>query len=98
VLAVVLAWGAAHTVYTLKYARRCYTEPVGGFDSQWQGATGPHGLRRYRVGHRNGIRGGRHQPAHAEFRKTVLAQALLSFPFVTVILAVTINLVAGLKA
>jgi uncharacterized membrane protein len=32
VVSVVLSWGIVHTVYTLRYARIYYDEPVGGID------------------------------------------------------------------
>ena len=96
VLTVVLAWAVVHTVFTLRYARMYYTDPVGGID--FKGSEDPAYSDFAYVAFGIGMT---FQVADTsletrEFRRTALRHALLSFMFVTTILAVTINLVAGL--
>ena len=97
ILAVVLAWLVVHTIYTLRYARMYYGEPVGGID--FNGPEAPafsdFAYVAFGIGMAFQVADTNLHTRH--FRKTVLAHALLSFMFVTMILAVTINLVAGLK-
>jgi uncharacterized membrane protein len=96
VASVVLSWVVVHTVYTLRYARLYYTGPDGGvrFPQQTRPDYGDFAYLAFTIGmtfqvsdtdlHDRGI------------RRTVLGHALLSFVFVTGILATTINLIAGL--
>ena len=96
VLTVVLAWAVVHTVFTLRYARMYYSDPVGGID--FKGSEEPAYSDFAYVAFGIGMT---FQVADTsletrEFRRTALRHALLSFMFVTTILAVTINLVAGL--
>jgi uncharacterized membrane protein len=96
ILTVVFAWAVVHTVLTLRYARMYYSEPVGGID--FRGTDEPAYSDFAYVAFGIGMT---FQVADTtletrEFRTTALRHALLSFLFVTTILAVTINLVAGL--
>lgn len=97
VVAVVLAWAVLHTVYTLRYARMYYSEPQGGidFNGDQPPAYTDFAYVAFGVGMAFQIADTNTQTTL--MRKTVLAHALLSFLFATTILAVTINLVAGLK-
>ena len=96
VVSVVLAWGVVHTVFALRYARLYYGEPVGGVDFNEQkdpdyrdfaylaftiGMT-------YQVSDTN--------LTSTSIRRTALHHALLSFVFGTSIIAMMINVVAGL--
>ena len=98
IVSVVLAWAVLHTVYTLRYAKLYYREPIGGidFNSTDLPAYSDFAYVAFGIGMafqvadtnlRSGI-----------FRRSVLRHALLSFLFATTILAVTINLVASLNA
>ena len=97
VACVVASWGVLHTIFVLRYARLYYGEPVGGIDfTQEPDPT-------YRdfayVGFTVGMT---FQVSDTDIgkptiRAAVLRHALLSFVFGTVILAITINLLAGLS-
>ena len=93
---VVASWAVLHTIFVLRYARLYYSEPVGGIDfSQEPDPT-------YRdfayVGFTVGMtfQVSDTDIGKATIRTAVLRHALLSFIFGAVILAVTINLLAGL--
>ena len=96
IVSVVLAWAVVHTVYTLRYARLYYaygggiqfntTEPPSYADFAYV-AFGI-GMA-FQVADTN--------LTSTVFRRQVLFHALLSFIFATTILAVTINLVAGIN-
>ena len=97
VACVAASWAVLHTIFVLRYARLYYAEPVGGIDfTQDPDPT-------YRdfayVGFTVGMT---FQVSDTDIgkpaiRATVLRHALLSFMFGTVILAITINLLAGLS-
>ena len=98
IVSVVLGWAVVHTVYTLRYARMYYTEPVGGID--FNSDEPPRYVDFAYVAFGIGMA---FQVADTNltsrwFRSVVLRHALLSFMFATVILATTINLVAGLNS
>ena len=96
VLSVVASWLMIHTTYALKYAEIYYTTPLGGVDfgdpeppiyADFAYLSFTIGMT-YQVSDTNlKIR---------EFRTMALKQALLSFILGTVIIATTINLIAGL--
>jgi len=96
VACVVVSWALLHTIFVLRYARLYYSEPVGGIDfSQEPDPT-------YRdfayVGFTVGMT---FQVSDTDIgkpaiRTAILRHALLSFVFGTVILAITVNLLAGL--
>lgn len=93
---VVISWVVVHSVYVLRYAHLYYEEPRGGVDFK-------------RPGYEPDFRdfaylaftiGMTFQVADTdlqipEFRRTVLHHAMLSFLFGTVIIAFTINVIAG---
>ncbi len=96
VVAVVASWGVLHTIFILTYARLYYADPVGGIDfNQRPDPT-------YRdfayVGFTIGMtfQISDTDIEDATIRATVLRHALLSFMFGAVILAITVNLLAGL--
>jgi uncharacterized membrane protein len=97
VLAVVLSWCVVHTVYTLKYARLYYMQPVGGFDFNGPEAPAYTDFAYIAFGIGMAFQVADTNTQNPLVRKTVLAHALLSFLFATTILAATINLIAGLK-
>ena len=97
IVSVALAWGVLHTVYTLRYARLYYSDPVGGIDfnsvdppSYFDFAYVAFGIgMAFQVADTN--------VQSTRIRRVVLRHALLSFMFATLIVAVTVNLVAGLN-
>jgi uncharacterized membrane protein len=94
VVTIVLSWGVVHTAYVLRYAHLYYGTAPGGVDfngdepdyvdfaylSFTLGMT-------YQVSDTN--------IQNRTIRRTVLAHTLLSYVFGTVIIAATINIVAG---
>jgi uncharacterized membrane protein len=96
ILAVGASWFAVHTLFTVHYARLFYSGEPGGIDFH-----DPE-LPRFRdFGYVAFTVGMTYQVSDTEIgttamRATVLRQALLSYLLGAVILAVTINLIAGL--
>lgn len=96
VASVVIAWALVHTIYTLRYTRQYYGEPVGGVDF------GPGCRPSYQdFAYLSFTIGMTFQVADTtvtstEIRATVLRQALISYLFGVVIIAVTLNVLVGL--
>lgn len=95
-LSVVLAWGVVHTIYTVRYAGAYYSGEPGGID--FNGDTAPQYSDFAYVSLSVGMT---YQVSDTSLssktiRQMVLRHALLSFIFGAVILAATINIVAGL--
>jgi uncharacterized membrane protein len=97
VLTVVLSWSVVHTSFTLRYARLYYTGPDGGIDFN-----APDDPPRYSdFAYVAFTLGMTFQVSDTNLtskvmRATALRHALLSYLFGVVIIAVMINLVAGL--
>jgi len=96
VASVVVSWAVVHTVFTLRYARLYYSDPVGGVDFNQDAAPDFSDFAylaftigmTYQVSDTN--------LTTRPIRRTALRHALLSFLFGTFIVAITINVVAGL--
>ena len=93
---VVLSWAVVQTVYTLRYARLYFSPPLGGIDFNQS----PH-PRYLDFAYMAFTIGMTYQVSDTNLtsepmRAAALRHALLSFLFGTVILATTINVVAGL--
>jgi uncharacterized membrane protein len=97
VASVVLSWVVVHTVYTLRYARIYYTGDDGGadFHQDPRPQFSDFAYLAFTVGMTFQVSDT--ELNNSEFRATVLRHALLSYLFGTVIVALTINLVAGLS-
>lgn len=96
VTTVALSWLVVHTVFTLRYAMLYYTHPGGGVD--FNQTTPP---RYSDFAYLAFTLGMTFQVSDTDIktaviRATVLRHALLAFVFGSVILATTINLIAGL--
>ncbi len=96
VLIVVLSWATVHTMFTLRYAHLYYLEPIGGID--FKNKLAPDYLDFAYVAFTVGMT---FQVSDTDvqsrpIRRTVLGHAMLSYLFGTVIVAVTINVLAGL--
>ncbi|HEY6797671.1 MAG TPA: DUF1345 domain-containing protein [Kineosporiaceae bacterium] len=96
ILSVIVSWLVVHTVFTLRYARLYYLGPDGGIDFKQEGR--PQYLDFAYVAFTVGMT---FQVSDTDLnsssiRSTVLWHALLSYLFGAVIIATTINLVAGL--
>jgi uncharacterized membrane protein len=96
VASVILSWAVIHTVFTLRYARLYYAGEDGGVDFH-DGAKprfSDFAYLAFTVGMTFQVSDT--EMNTSAFRATVLRHALLSYLFGTVIVALTINLVAGL--
>ncbi len=90
------SWALVHTLYTLRYAHLYYTAPIGGVDFCQDDEPDYHDFAylaftvgmTFQVSDTN--------VTSATLRRSVLAHALVSFLFGAFILAVSINVVAGL--
>jgi uncharacterized membrane protein len=95
IVSIALAWGSIHTVFVLRYARMYYSPPDGGID--FHGET-PDYLDFAYLALTIGMC---FQVSDTDLtgkrvRRCALHHALLSYVFGTVIVAVTVNLIAGL--
>ena len=95
VVSVALAWASVHTVHVLRYARLYYSEPEGGVDF---GGQAPDYTDFAYLALTIGMT---FQVSDTDLtarrvRRVALHHALLSFVFGAVILAITVNSVAGL--
>jgi uncharacterized membrane protein len=96
VVSVVLAWASVHTVYALRYARLYYGDPVGGID--FNADDPPRYLDFAYVALTVGMTSQVSDTALTArtLRRTAIHHALLSYVFGTVVVALTINIVASL--
>jgi uncharacterized membrane protein len=96
VASVALSWAVVHTVYCLRYARMFYAPPEGGID--FNEPTNPtyvdFAYLAFTVGMTFQVSDT--NITAREVRGAVLRHSLVSFLFTTVIISVTVNLVAGL--
>jgi len=95
-LAVFLTWGMLHLMYAARYAHLYYSEPVGGID--FNTADDPSYLDFLYFSYNLGMtfQVSDNNVSTTTFRSVILRHCLLSYVFGTVILAATINLVAGI--
>jgi uncharacterized membrane protein len=97
VASVMSSWAVVHTVYALRYARTYYTGADGGVDfhESARPAFSDFAYLAFTVGMTFQVSDT--ELNSREFRATVLRHSLLSYLFGTVIVALTINIVAGLN-
>jgi len=96
IVSVVLAWAVVHTVYTLHYARLYYANRGGiDFNGPQEPSYADFAYVAFGIG--MAFQVADTNLTSTSFRRQVLGHALISFLFATTILAVTINLVAGLN-
>jgi uncharacterized membrane protein len=94
---VIISWAVVHTIFTLRYARLYYLDVDGGVDFHQHGAPrfSDFAYMAFTIGMTFQVSDTEvNTPA---FRAYILRHALLSYLFGTVIVALTINLVAGLS-
>lgn len=100
VVAIVGSWLAVHTMFSLRYARRYYSDTEGGIDFNDPPGTSPRysdfAYLAFTVGMTFQVSDS--QITDHRMRRQVLGHALTSFFFITVILAVVINLLGSLAA
>ncbi|MBX9979844.1 MAG: DUF1345 domain-containing protein [Mycobacterium gordonae] len=97
VVCIAVAWCVVHTVFSIRYADVYYSNSAGGID--FGGTENPRFLDFFYLGFTIGMT---YQVSDTtlqtgRMRRIALCQALLSYIFGAVILAVTINLVVGLS-
>jgi uncharacterized membrane protein len=97
VASVALSWAVVHTLFCLKYARLYYQAPAGGIDFHQEGEPeyADFAYLAFTVGMTFQVSDT--DVTSKDIRRAVLRHALVAFLFGAVILAVTINLVAGLS-
>jgi uncharacterized membrane protein len=96
VASVALAWACVQTVYALRYGRLYYSEPVGGIDFH-----GDHSPDYLDLAYLALTIGMTFQVSDTDLtlkrlRRVAIRHALLSYVFGTVIVALTVSVVAGL--
>ncbi|TVZ02988.1 DUF1345 domain-containing protein [Trebonia kvetii] len=96
VVSVFLSWTLLQTVFTLKYARLYYSDTPGGIDFKDPEAPDYHDFAYLAVTIGMTFQVSDTDIQSKQVRRAVLRHASLSFPLVAVIIATTINLVAGL--
>jgi len=97
IASVILSWFVVHTIYALRYAVLYYGEPRGGvdFSGEKQPAYADFAYLAFTIGMTFQVSDTDFE--NREFRKLALRHALLAYMFGTVIVATTINLIAGLN-
>jgi uncharacterized membrane protein len=96
---VALSWTLVHTLYTLRYARVYYGEPVGGIDFNTRSESPRYvdfAYLSFTLGMTFQVSDTNLQTS--QLRSIVLRHTLLSYVFGSVVLASVVNLVAGLVA
>ena len=95
-VSVVLSWAVVHTVFALKYARAYYSEPAGGieFNEDEPPNYVDFGYYAFTIGMTFQVSDT--DLTKRRIRHAALRHALLSYVFGTVIIAITINVIAGL--
>jgi uncharacterized membrane protein len=95
-VSVVLAWASVHTMFALRYARLYYTGAGGGID--FNDPDKPSYLDFFYVALTVGMTSQVSDTSltSAALRRTAIRHALLSYLFATVVVALTINIVATL--
>ena len=97
IASITSSWVMLHTVLTLRCARLYYAEPIGGID--FPGSSAPTYADFAYLAFTIGMTFQTSDTAIADrrIRATLLGHALVSFVFATFIVAITVNLVAGLS-
>jgi uncharacterized membrane protein len=97
IVSVILSWIVVHTIYVLRYAVLYYGEPRGGVDfgGEKQPAYTDFAYLAFTIGMTFQVSDTGF--SNREFRKLALRHALLAYVFGTLIVATTINLIAGLN-
>ena len=96
ILTVVLAWGMVHTVFTVRYGDLYYADPVGGIDFNEDDRPDYRDFAyiAFTIGMTFQVSDTNLQAK--PIRRNAIRHALLSYGFGTVIVAITINIVASL--
>jgi uncharacterized membrane protein len=95
---VVASWLVLNTVFTLRYARLYYTEPAGGIDFNQEDRPTYRDFAYVAFTIGMTFQVSDTSLGRTEIRATALRHAVTSFVFDAVIIAVTVNVVAGLSS
>ncbi|ADD42418.1 DUF1345 domain-containing protein [Stackebrandtia nassauensis] len=93
---VFLAWAALHLMYATRYANLYYTAPAGGIDFNMDDAPAYRDFLYFSYNLGMTYQVSDTDVSSSAIRAMTLRHALLSYVFGTVVLATTINLVAGM--
>ena len=93
---VALSWGLVHTVFTLRYARNFYSEPVGGIDFNEDDPPAYLDFAYLALTIGMTFQVSDTNLSGKAIRKIALAHALLSYLFGAVVVALVINVVSSL--
>jgi uncharacterized membrane protein len=96
ILTVTLAWLLVHTVYTVRYGDLYYADPVGGIDFNEDDKPDYRDFAYLALTIGMTFQVSDTDLQAKPIRRSAIRQALLSYAFGTVIVAITINIVAGL--
>src|SRR5262245_5148913 len=96
VLTVALAWSTVHTVYMLRYGDLYYGDPIGGIDFNQDERPDYRDFAYMALTLGMTFQVSDTSIQTKAIRRAVIRHALVSFLFGTVIVAITINVVAGL--
>jgi uncharacterized membrane protein len=96
VLSIVLAWSTVHTVYALRYAQLYYRRDAGGVDFNDTSAPCYPDFAYLALTIGMTFQVSDTDLTTTSFRRLAIRHALLSYMFGALIVAVTINLIAGL--
>ncbi len=97
IASVVLSWAVVHTVFTLRYAELYYKAPIGGvnFNEKTKPDYKDFAYLAFTIGMTFQVSDT--DLENKKIRGTALRHAMISYLFGTVIVATTINLIAGLS-
>lgn len=95
-VAVVASWTSLHTVYALRYARAWYTPPLGDVDFHQDEPPCYSDFAYLAFTVAMSFAVSDPDVRSSELRRTLLSHAMLSYAFGTVIVALLVNVVAGL--
>lgn len=93
---VVVAWLCVHTVYVLRYARLYYASPVPPIDFKQEGDPQFSDFAYFAFNNGMAFQVSDTDLKTSQIRRVVLGQCLLAYLYGTIILAASINLVAGI--
>jgi uncharacterized membrane protein len=97
VVSVAVSWFSVHTIFALRYALLYYREPVGGIDFNQPERPDYRDFAYVALTIGMTFQVSDTDLQSSDMRSTALRHALLSFLFGAVILAATVNLIAGLR-
>jgi uncharacterized membrane protein len=97
IVTVALSWGVVHTMFALRYAHECYSDPMGGFDFK-MGDEAPDYRDFAYVAFTIGMafQVSETDVTNRYVRRTVLRHSFIAYLFGAVILAVMVNVTATL--